>query len=106
MPPATSQGSELVDPIAVRPTLVREIASIRIDKANVITYVSCEVAMTTIELTEDESTRLEKIITGVLSELHSEIHHTDEKAFRAALKDDRAFLERLVQQLKAPTVKS
>jgi hypothetical protein len=56
-----------------------------------------------IELSKDESERLARVLNSVLSDLHTEIRHTDDRSYRASLKEDQAFLQSLVQRLEEPS---
>jgi uncharacterized UPF0160 family protein len=61
--------------------------------------------MDTIELTESEMSTLRDVIQNYLSELHSEISHTDDRDFRAALRKRQELLQGIIERLAA-TVKS
>ncbi len=49
--------------------------------------------MATIDLTKDEITVLDDLLENYLTELHSEIYHTDDRDFKAALKRRQALFE-------------
>jgi hypothetical protein len=49
-----------------------------------------------------ETDLLMGILEHRLEDLRREIHHTDSRAFKAALKDDEALLEGLQVKLRAP----
>lgn len=55
-----------------------------------------------IEMTAEEATTLRAILEIDLSDLHVEVARTDSAAFRAALKEKQAFLERLIEKLYPP----
>jgi len=49
--------------------------------------------MAAIDLTKDETAVLDDVLQNYLTELHSEISHTDNRDFKAALKRRQALLE-------------
>ena len=50
-------------------------------------------------LSPDEARELRDILTGVISDLRSEIHHTDSPAFKERLMGREHLLRRLSEQL-------
>lgn len=62
-----------------------------------------EVAM---DLTLDgkEAEFLMRLLQRSQADLGREIHHTDHRAFKAALKEDEALTQCLLEKLKAPSV--
>lgn len=57
--------------------------------------------MDSIDLTESETSTLCDVIENYLSELHSEISHTDHRAFKAALRKRQALLQGILDKLGA-----
>ena len=55
--------------------------------------------MDAIELTEAEATTLRDVVQMSLSELHTEISHTDDRDFKAALKRRQALLQGVREKL-------
>lgn len=58
--------------------------------------------MRTITLSDTEQTVLIEVLDQQLKELRSEIHHTDDHAYRDSLKEKGATLEELQKKLKEP----
>jgi hypothetical protein len=58
--------------------------------------------MRTITLNNTEQTLLVELLDQQLKELRREIHHTDDHAYRASLKEKEATLEELWKKLKEP----
>ncbi len=62
--------------------------------------------MDTIELTEPEASTLHDVVQNYLSELHSEISHTDDRDFKVALRRRQQLLngvlDRLASTVEAP----
>ena len=54
-----------------------------------------------LRLTEPEREKLFRMLTESLKELRVEIHRTDALAFRAALDEDEALLEGLIEKLRS-----
>ena len=57
--------------------------------------------MNAIELTEAETTTLRDVVQSCLTELHTEISHTDDRAFKAALRRRQELLQGAVEKLAA-----
>ena len=57
-----------------------------------------------VALTERESSVLQQALHSYLSELRDEISHTDDREFRAGLKQERETLERIFQKLEEASV--
>ncbi|HEU5315127.1 MAG TPA: hypothetical protein VFX49_03400 [Chloroflexota bacterium] len=55
-----------------------------------------------VSLTNEEAVLLERVLTQCLSDLRSEIHHTDSRPLRAALKRDAEALNEIVRRLATP----
>ncbi|HEY3308440.1 MAG TPA: hypothetical protein VGJ93_08290 [Desulfuromonadaceae bacterium] len=55
--------------------------------------------MTRVELTDEESEMLIEVIESSISELKTEIAHTDNREFRQGLKEREAFLEDFLNRL-------
>ena len=55
--------------------------------------------MAAINLSADEATVLHDVVRNYLSELHTEISHTDDREFKAALKRRQALLGEIVERL-------
>ena len=55
--------------------------------------------MKTVDFTEDEITVLHDVVTNYLSQLHTEISYTDDRAFKAALKRRQEILQAAHQKL-------
>ncbi len=55
--------------------------------------------MNAIELTESEASTLRDVIQNYLSELHSEISHTDDRDFKAALRKRQELLQSVFDKL-------
>ena len=55
--------------------------------------------MDTINLTEAEASTLRDVIQNYLSELHSEISHTDDRDFKAALHRRQDLLQGILEKL-------
>ncbi len=53
-----------------------------------------------VELTEEESSVLQQALHSYLSELRDEISHTDDREFRAGLKEERETLEGIFEKLR------
>lgn len=62
--------------------------------------------MDAIELTESETTALRDVIQNYLSELHSEISHTDDRDFKAALRRRQELLQSVLEKLGAAVEQS
>lgn len=60
--------------------------------------------MDTIDLTEAEASTLRDVIKNYLSELHSEISHTDDRDFKAALKRRLELLQGILDKLSSAVV--
>ena len=50
-----------------------------------------------------ETELLATLLQRCLDDLHREIHHTDTRAFKAALKDDEAVLQGILEKVKTPS---
>lgn len=59
--------------------------------------------MITLTLDDHEQEVLADILECTLSELHSEIVHTDNRCFKQALKDRKELLLRLLSELQQPS---
>ena len=57
--------------------------------------------METINLTDAEATELEMVLKTALSELHTEISHTDDRDFKARLKQQQETLQVVLLKLAA-----
>ena len=57
--------------------------------------------MDAIELAESETTALRDVIQNTLSELHSEISHTDDRDFKGALRKRQELLQSVLDKLGA-----
>jgi len=57
--------------------------------------------MDPLNLTEDEVTVLRDVVRDYLSELHTEISHTDDRDFKAALKRRQGILQGVLEKLDA-----
>ena len=57
--------------------------------------------MDTIDLTESETATLRDVVQSYLSELHSEISHTDDRDFKAALRTRQELLQGVLEKLGA-----
>ncbi len=57
--------------------------------------------MDAIDLTEPETTALCDVVQNYLSELHSEISHTDDRDFKAALRKRQELLQSVIEKLGA-----
>jgi uncharacterized UPF0160 family protein len=55
--------------------------------------------MDTIDLTEQEAITLRDVIENYLSDLHTEISHTDDRDFRSALKRRQELLQGILERL-------
>ena len=55
--------------------------------------------MDTINLTDNEITVVRDVIQNYLSELHTEISHTDDRDFKAALRRRQDLLQGILQKL-------
>ncbi|UCD50242.1 MAG: hypothetical protein JSW27_22275 [Phycisphaerales bacterium] len=55
--------------------------------------------MATVDLTESEASTLRDVIQNYLSELHSEISHTDDRDFKAALRKRQELLQSVFHKL-------
>jgi len=62
--------------------------------------------MDAIDLTEPETAALRDVIQNYLSELHSEISHTDDRDFKAALRTRQGLLQSVLQKLEAAVAQS
>ncbi|MHC5119862.1 MAG: hypothetical protein ACYSOH_07575, partial [Planctomycetota bacterium] len=60
-----------------------------------------ETAMETINLTDAEATELEMVLKTCLSDLHTEISHTDDRDFKARLKQQQETLQVVLLKLSA-----
>ncbi len=58
--------------------------------------------MDAIGLTEPETAALRDVVQNYLSELHSEISHTDDRDFKAALRNRQALLQSVLQKVAVP----
>lgn len=58
--------------------------------------------MVAITLTAEEAALLRQVLTSYLSDLRMEIADTDSIDFREKLKEEEAFLKRLIEQLGTP----
>lgn len=58
--------------------------------------------MTRIDLVDDEAVLLREVCAGALTELRSEIVHTDSMDFREELKRKEVFLKSLLARLDSP----
>lgn len=58
-----------------------------------------ETAMNAISLTDNEITVVRDVIQNYLSELHTEIAHTDDRDFREALRRRQDLLQGILQKL-------
>lgn len=56
--------------------------------------------MVNLELSPDEAAMLRDVLKSYLSDLHTEIAHTDSRDFRAGLKKVEAFLKAQVERLE------
>lgn len=52
--------------------------------------------MVRIELSETEASILGEFLAAELKELHTEIHHTDDRHYKEKLKEKQALLQRLL----------
>ena len=57
--------------------------------------------MDAIDLTGSETSTLRDVIQNYLTELHSEISHTDDRDFKAVLRRRHELLQRILQKLGA-----
>ena len=57
--------------------------------------------MDTISLTEPETTALRDVVQSYLSELHTEISHTDDRDFKTALRQRQELLQSTLDKLAA-----
>jgi hypothetical protein len=57
--------------------------------------------METINLTDAEATELQRVVRTSLSELHTEISHTDDRDFKAQLKQQQETLQVVLLKLAA-----
>ena len=57
--------------------------------------------MDPLDLTEDEVMALRDVVRDYLSELHTEISHTDDRDFKAALKRRQEILRGVLEKLDA-----
>ena len=57
--------------------------------------------MDAIDLTGSETSTLRDVIQNYLTELHSEISHTDDRDFKAALRRRHELLESILEKLGA-----
>lgn len=55
--------------------------------------------MNTIDLTEQETTTLRDVVENYLSDLHTEISHTDDRDFRDALRRRQELLQGVLEKL-------
>ena len=62
--------------------------------------------MDAIDLTEPETAALRDVVRNYLSELHSEISHTDDRDFKAALRKRQELLQSIFQKLGAAVEQS
>ena len=58
--------------------------------------------MITLTLDDQEQEILREILECTLSDLHSEIVHTDNRCYKQALKDRKELLLRLLSELQTP----
>jgi hypothetical protein len=63
-------------------------------------------AMETINLTNAEATELQRVVKTSLSELHTEISHTDDRGYKAQLKRQQETLQVVMLKLAAAEAKS
>jgi hypothetical protein len=54
-----------------------------------------------VDLTEDECVVLRHLLELKLRDLHHEIHHTDSREFKAALRHEEEMIHRLLERLSA-----
>ena len=59
--------------------------------------------MYTLSLDQEEHEALRDVLECSLSELHSEIVHTDNRCYKQALKDRKEVLQRMLNDLQVPT---
>lgn len=59
------------------------------------------IAMTTLELTHEETGKLHEVLKSYLSDLRFEIGDTEKKAFREDLKKQEAMLKGIIERLHA-----
>jgi hypothetical protein len=64
-------------------------------------YEIRRLVMDAIELTEAEATTLRDVVQTCLSELHTEISHTDDREFKAALRRRQELLQAVREKLSA-----
>ena len=57
--------------------------------------------MDAIDLTEPETAALRDVVQSYLSELHTEISHTDDRDFKAALRKRQELLQGVLEKLGA-----
>jgi len=62
--------------------------------------------MDAIGLTEPETTALRDVVQSYLSELHTEISHTDDRDFKTALRARQELLQTVLEKLGAPAESS
>lgn len=62
--------------------------------------------MDAIDLTESETSTLRDVIQNYLTELHSEISHTDDRDFKAALRRRHELLQSILTRLGSPVGQS
>ncbi len=55
--------------------------------------------MNMIDLTEQETTTLRDVVENYLSDLHTEISHTDDRDFRGALRRRQELLQGVLEKL-------
>jgi hypothetical protein len=62
--------------------------------------------MDALNLTADEATTLRDVVQSYVSELHTEISHTDDREFKAALKKRRELLQGVLGKLSSAVAQS
>jgi len=62
--------------------------------------------METLELTDSETSTLRDVVQNTLSALHSEISHTDDREFKAALRRRYELLQGVLEKLGAAVASS
>lgn len=55
--------------------------------------------MNTIDLTDQETTTLRDVVENYLSDLHTEISHTDDRDFRGALRRRQELLQGVLERI-------
>lgn len=59
--------------------------------------------MATLEMNDDENEVLLELLESAISDLHTEIGHTDSADYRNALKNKRALVATLLERLRKAT---